>query len=63
MLIANSFIKLPPSVTIHDLMHIAIRRGTLITESARMLKGQHLYSVEKEVGLWTFEELRRHFLN
>ncbi len=63
MLIAYSDIKLSQGVGLADLALMAINRGTFITDSGSMLKEQHLYAVENEVGLWTFDELKRHFLN
>ncbi len=63
MLIAYSEIKLHPAVTIHDIADMAINRRTTITESDRMLNEQQLYQLSNEVGLWTLDELKKHFLN
>lgn len=65
MLIANSHIVIPPQITltIDDISRMATNRGMDITESDRMLKDQHLYKMEKEVGLWTFDELKKYFLH
>lgn len=50
-------------ISIVDLKQMAMMRGAYITDSDRTLDEAPLYALSGEVGLWTFDELRQHFLH
>lgn len=56
-------INIDSGVSLVDIKQLAMLRGTYVTASDRKLDDKPLYYVDHEVGLWTFEELKNHFLN
>jgi len=53
----------PAALTLIDVKQLAMLAGKDIIDEHQVWEGKPVYRVTHETGLWTFEELKKRFLN